>query len=137
MIFSHAGGTLPFLAEKVARNATTVDFLQKAKTAQGTKEALTKIYVTASQQQASHDEVMQQLRSVYYDTALSANEYQFWPLQKLVSSSRILFGSDYLFAPESETQLVVHGVKTYAGFSAQDRQAIEVDNALKLFPRLQ
>lgn len=92
--------------------------------------------MTATQLQASHDDVIQQLQRLYYDTALSANAYQFVSLQKLVPSSHILFGSDYPFAPEAETQLVVNGVETYSGFSEQDRQAIEVDNALNLFPRL-
>jgi predicted TIM-barrel fold metal-dependent hydrolase len=111
-IFSHAGGTIPFLAERISRLAVRPEF--KAKVPNG---------------------VIPEFRRLYYDTALSANWFAFRSLLQLVKISNILFGSDYPFAPEPTTTATVKGLAEL-GLSAEDLRAIERDNALRLLPGL-
>jgi predicted TIM-barrel fold metal-dependent hydrolase len=107
-IFSHAGGTVPFLAERIARLQVRPEF--KA---------------------AVPDGVMFELKRLFFDTALSANEFAFSALLKLVAPDQVLFGSDYPFAPETTMTATVKGLADL-GLPAEVLQAIERTNALKL-----
>jgi predicted TIM-barrel fold metal-dependent hydrolase len=107
-IFSHAGGTVPFLAERIARLQVRPEF--KA---------------------AVPDGVMFELKRLFFDTALSANELAFSALLKLVAPDQVLFGSDYPFAPETTMTATVKGLAEL-GLPAEVLQAIERTNALKL-----
>ncbi len=111
-IFSHAGGALPFLAERISRLAVRPEF--KAKVPNG---------------------VIPEFQRLYYDTALSANQYAFKSLLQLVSIKNVLFGSDYPFAPEPTTAATVKGLAEL-GLSESDLRDIERDNALRLLPGL-
>ncbi len=111
-IFSHAGGTVPFLAERIARLAVRPEFKEKVPNG-----------------------VVPELRRLYYDTALSANWLAFRSLLELVASDHVLFGSDYPFAPEATMTATVKGLAEL-GLPAGDLLGIERDNALALFPRL-
>jgi predicted TIM-barrel fold metal-dependent hydrolase len=111
-IFSHAGGTVPFLAERIARLAGRPEF--KAMVPDG---------------------VVAELRRLHYDTALSANQFAFKSLLELVTIDKILFGSDYPFAPEATTTATVRGLAEL-GLAPADLLAIERGNALTLLPRL-
>jgi len=75
-IFSHAGGTLVSIAQRVFGNQVTADSLAKP------AEANSKLY---------------QARHFYYDTAGSANPVQLQSLKLLIPPSQILFGTDYPF----------------------------------------
>lgn len=108
-IFSHAGGTVPFLAERIARLQVRPEF--KASVPDG---------------------VMFELKRLFFDTALSANELAFSALLKLVAPEQVLFGSDYPFAPETTMTATVKGLSEL-GLPADVLQAIERTNALKLF----
>jgi len=110
-IFSHAGGTVPFLAERIARLQVRPEF--KASVPDG---------------------VMFELKRLFFDTALSANELAFSALLKLVAPEQVLFGSDYPFAPETTMTATVKGL-TELGLPAEVLRAIERTNALKLFAR--
>ena len=44
------------------------------------------------------------MRSLFYDTALSANPHALRSLAELVGPDHVLFGSDYPFAPELATE---------------------------------
>jgi predicted TIM-barrel fold metal-dependent hydrolase len=110
-IFSHAGGTVPFLAERIARLQVRPEF--KASVPDG---------------------VMFELKRLFFDTALSANELAFSALLKLVAPEQVLFGSDYPFAPETTMTATVKGLSEL-GLSADVLQAIERTNALRLFNR--
>jgi predicted TIM-barrel fold metal-dependent hydrolase len=107
-IFSHAGGTVPFLADRIARLVVKPDF--KAKVPNG---------------------VMSELQKLYYDTALSANARIFAALLGLVAPTQILFGSDYPFAPETTLVQTVEGLAKL-GLGADVLRQIERDNALGL-----
>jgi predicted TIM-barrel fold metal-dependent hydrolase len=111
-IFSHAGGTAPFLTERIGRLAGRPEY--KAKLPNG---------------------VVPELKRLYYDTALSANRFAFRSLLELTACDHVLFGSDYPFAPEATMTATVRGLQEL-GLSASDLRLIERDNALVLLPRL-
>lgn len=73
----------------------------------------------------------------YYDTALSASPHAFASLLTVADSSHIVFGTDYVFATEAAVPSTIAGVREYAGFTPEDRAAIERESALALFPTLQ
>ncbi len=113
-VLSHAGGTVPYLAWRFSllwlREPDLVERAPKGG--------------------------MQYLKQLYYDTALSANPHALRSLGELVGPERILFGSDYPFAPEPITGVTVEGVRSFDAFDAAARQRIEHDNALSLLPRV-
>jgi predicted TIM-barrel fold metal-dependent hydrolase len=111
-IFSHAGGAVPFLAERIARLAVRPEY--KAMTPNG---------------------VVPELRRLYYDTALSANAFAFRSLLELVTIDKVLFGSDYPFAPEATTAATVRGLAEL-NLAVGDLRAVERENALALMPSL-
>jgi predicted TIM-barrel fold metal-dependent hydrolase len=109
-IFSHGGGTLPFLAARiehvVGRNK---DFA--ANNPRG---------------------IATELRRLYCDTASAASGPQMAAMLAFFESSHILFGSDYPFIqPEHAVEELDHYPLT-----AAMRAAIDRDNALLLLPRL-
>jgi predicted TIM-barrel fold metal-dependent hydrolase len=111
-IFSHAGGTVPFLAERIARLIIRPEFRSTAP-----------------------DGVLAEFARLYYDTALAANPLCFSPLRQLVSTSNILFGSDYPHAGEPTMNATVQGLRDLK-LDEADRSAIETGNGLRLFPGL-
>lgn len=110
-IFSHAGGAVPFLAERIGRLAMQPAFKEKVPNG-----------------------VIPELARLYYDTALSANWLAFRSLFELVTPDKVLFGSDWPFAPEPTT---VGAIKTLSemGLEPEVLAGIERDHALKLFPQ--
>ena len=111
-IFSHAGGAVPFLAERIARLAVKREFGRHVP-----------------------DGVVPELQRLYYDTALSANRYAFRSLLELVPPAQVLFGSDYPFAPEATMTATIRELGNL-GLRPEDRRAIERENALRLLPRM-
>ena len=109
-IFSHGGGTLPFLVQRFLFLPTVRKELQ-ARIPEG---------------------VMHYLKRFYYDTASASTIYPLSSLMKLVSSSQVLFGTDFPFltAKATATELQETGL-----FSAADLQAIGRGNAAGLMPK--
>jgi predicted TIM-barrel fold metal-dependent hydrolase len=110
-IFSHAGGAVPFLAERIARLAARPQFKEKVPNG-----------------------VIPELRRLHYDTALSANWLAFRSLLELVAPSQVLFGSDYPFAPEATLVATVKGLADM-NLGADILAGIERGHALALFPQ--
>ncbi|MBL8381725.1 MAG: amidohydrolase [Burkholderiales bacterium] len=110
-IFSHAGGTVPFIAHRMCRLESQEEFARLVP--EGAMRALTR---------------------QYYDTALSANPAALAALEKFVPASQILYGSDYPFAV-GMMKKTIDGLAAY-DFAPAARAAIERDNAARLFPRL-
>jgi predicted TIM-barrel fold metal-dependent hydrolase len=108
-IFSHAGGTMPFLVERMTWWAE----VRKDLAARMPKGPL------------------HELRRFFYDTAFSANPHAFSSLLTLVPASQVLFGTDFPFRTGEEH---VRGLGT-CGLSESDVRAIECGNALQLLPR--
>jgi 6-methylsalicylate decarboxylase len=109
-IFSHAGGWLPFLVERLTKLP-----IQDPKLAPRVPNG-----------------VLHELKRFYYDTAWSAHPGALASLTKLVDVSQILLGSDYPYRTGYDN---VTGLIDY-GFSSADLRAIERENALKLLPHL-
>jgi predicted TIM-barrel fold metal-dependent hydrolase len=108
-IFSHGGGTTPFLAERLVR-------------APGLNKAL-----------ATHvpDGVLAELQRFHYDVAQIAHPMALAALTRLVPSSQILWGTDFPFRFGFE---YVKGLGEY-GFAEDDLRRIDRENALRLLPR--
>jgi predicted TIM-barrel fold metal-dependent hydrolase len=106
-IFSHAGGTMPFLIDR---------FVQ-----------LSELPALVSRLPGG---LMPALKKFYYDTAQSANPTALHALTSLVPASQVLFGTDYPYRTSLDHVTGVHG----CGFSASDLRAIECDNARRLLP---
>jgi predicted TIM-barrel fold metal-dependent hydrolase len=73
-----------------------------------------------------------ELKKFYYDTASAWNDGAMAALMNIVSSSHIMFGSDYPFLSAKEAARKWKGVK----LAPATRAAIDRSNALSLFPRL-
>ncbi len=109
-IFSHAGGTLPFLAERLFKLP-----LQDPKLAPRVPRG-----------------VLHELQRFYYDTAWAANPMALSALLKLVTPQQVLLGSDYPYRSGEDN---VNGLAEQ-GFAAADLLAVTRGNALRLMPRL-
>ncbi len=113
-IFSHAGGTMPFLVERFLFQGDV-----QAKTPEGARKI--------------PNGVLYELKRLYFDTAQSANPYAMGPLSRLVANTQICFGSDFPYRAIADD---VSGLAQCGLFSPRDLQAIERTNATRLLPRL-
>jgi predicted TIM-barrel fold metal-dependent hydrolase len=109
-IFSHGGGTLPFLTERFVR----LPLINKGLAAR------------------VPNGVEHELRRFYYDTAQASHPYALASLTKLIPVTQIVFGTDFPYRTAADH---VKGLTDY-GFSASDLAAIEGENALRLMPHL-
>ena len=108
-IFSHAGGTIPMLAGRIAQLSTSVPQLAAA----------------------VPDGVEVELRRLYYEVANSANRPAMAALLSLVPATQVMFGSDFPLVPIEATQAGLPGL----GLSGSDLAAISRGTASRLFPR--
>jgi predicted TIM-barrel fold metal-dependent hydrolase len=76
---------------------------------------------------------MPEMKKFYYDLAGAANAGVVASLLQLVTSSQILFGTD--FPPGGTSGDVAGAIAGLPFFSPRDLQAIDRDNALALLPR--
>lgn len=109
-IFSHGGGTLPFLVQRFQFLPTVRKDLQ-ARIPEG---------------------VMHYLQGFYYDTASASTIYPLSSLTKLVPSAQIVFGTDFPFLTAKATAAELRATGL---FTAADLQAIERGNAERLMPK--
>ena len=108
-IWSHAGGSAPFLAGRIdggSRNA---------------KDRMPNGFIAEA-------------RKFFYDTAGAANPGAIASLLQLVTSSQILFGTD--FPPGGNALEVAQTLRELKTFNESELRAVERDNAVKLLPRL-
>jgi 6-methylsalicylate decarboxylase len=110
-IFSHAGGTMPFLIERFVRNPL-LDPKAKGTTPDGT---------------------LAELRRFYYDTAQTSNKSAMSALAAIIPPSQILFGTDFPYRTGIDH---VKGLREAGVFTDEQIASIERGNALKLIPRL-
>jgi len=111
-IFSHGGGTLPSVIERIGIGGadTLNDILAKP---------------------AESNSRLAQLRRFYYDTATSTNIVQMQALKTIAGVSQIVFGTDYPFGGDAEKHYI--GLKG-CGFSSSELAGVCRDNAMKFLP---
>jgi len=110
-IFSHAGGTMPFLIERFIRNPI-LDPKAKPTVPDGT---------------------LAELKRFYYDTAQTSNKSSMAALSAIIPVSQIVFGTDFPFRTGIEH---VTGLRETGLFTDAQLMDIERGNALRLLPRL-
>ncbi|HZO44606.1 MAG TPA: amidohydrolase family protein [Xanthobacteraceae bacterium] len=110
-IFSHAGGTLPSLTGRM----------------------IAQVSASADAKKLMPNGPIPELQKLFYDTANAANPWALAPLLKLVSTSQIVYGSDFPFRSPEDT---AKGLRDVGLFSAAELRAIDRENALQLLPRL-
>jgi predicted TIM-barrel fold metal-dependent hydrolase len=120
-IFSHAGGTMPFLIERFLTGAS----------AQIVPGVLTKGQSFAPPGQVPGG-VLAELRKMYYDTAQSSNPVAMGALRTVVPVSQILFGTDVWYRTTAEE---VRNLTTCGVFNTTELQAIGRGNAERIMPR--
>ena len=111
VIWSHAGGTMPFLIYRFLKTAGIPVNAQKLP--QG---------------------VVHELKRFYYDTAQASHPVLLTALKQVVGLEHTVFGSDYPwgFAPNCVAELEAAGV-----LSADEMRGIDYANILPLLPRFQ
>ena len=113
-IFSHAGGTIPYLATRFA----VVDEMN--------------VIAGEAQRGLAADT----FRRLYWDTALSWRDPVLQLLKSVVGIDQVLYGSDF---PYLRRDLAVQGLAQLArtkALSAEERSAVLGETALKLLPRI-
>jgi predicted TIM-barrel fold metal-dependent hydrolase len=110
-IFSHAGGTMPFLIERFIRQPLIDKQFQPA-VPEGTLAELTRFY---------------------YDTAQTSNKASMSALTAVIPTSQILFGTDYPYRTAIDH---VKGLRAAGLFTDAQLMDIERGNAVRLVPRL-
>lgn len=116
VILSHGGGTLPYVAERLAKLGDTIfSGILDEKSPRG-------------------DQIMEDLKSFYFDSAISGSANVLDTLLNWAPRDHLLYGSDFPFAG---------GLEGYFDSALEDYQmASDVralyyrENALTLFPRL-
>lgn len=110
-ILPHAGGTLPFLAPRIA--------------------AIGSAPVLGSRSLPAPDAIAA-LQKLHYDTALASTPPQIAALRALVPITQILYGTDFPFASE---QILRNAEAQFKGlpFSETDQRQVRRGNAARLF----
>jgi predicted TIM-barrel fold metal-dependent hydrolase len=107
-IFSHGGGTMPFLAERFMR----AHLFSK----QGIKEKVP-------------DGVLPALNRLYYETAQAAHPYAMASFRKVISVSQLMFGTDFPYRTAEET---ARGLAQCGCFTDDELRAVDCENAKRL-----
>lgn len=110
-LLSHAGGFVPYASHRMA------------------------VAIMAETGRSPADS-LDDFAGFYFDTALSSSAAALPSLLAFARPGHLTFGSDWPFAPLAAGKLFAAGLELYTGFSEQDRNDIDHNNALSLFPRL-
>jgi len=111
-ILSHSGGTLPFLAHRVAIFDKDMPFRDNYP-----------------------EGAMAYFRKFWFDTALSGHPVPLVGLTGIADKSRILFGTDYPYISTDKVTAESNGFDSWDGFTDAERAAVNRGNAEVLFPR--
>lgn len=121
-ILAHAGGFLPYISHRVLLTMLRGEPKWKlAGLAMDRKRAVAKR--------------LEVFRRFYYDVALSSTPAAFPSLLAVADPSRILYGSDYPFAPATAVKYMRAEYEDVR-LDRSAREGIDRRNALALFPRL-
>jgi 6-methylsalicylate decarboxylase len=148
-ILAHAGGAVPYMAARVGMTSTLLANARGVGPAiadgaafvsrlfPGLKEAMPELltYYINVKENVLPEGPDFYLKTFYYDMALSASPHALSSLLTLDDSSRILFGSDYIFVTRAAVPLTIEGVKAFTGFTRDDLGAVANGTAANLFSR--
>jgi 6-methylsalicylate decarboxylase len=109
LIWSHGGGTMPFLIDRFINN----------------------MKLPANRQKFPNGFMPEALR-FFYDTAQVPNKAALSALKAVIPASNILFGTDF---PYQTAEHHVKGIAESGVFTSEELEAIDRDNALKLLPK--
>jgi predicted TIM-barrel fold metal-dependent hydrolase len=113
-IFSHAGGTMPFLIERiVGHRGELADYLKK---------------------KAEPDSRLDQLRRFYYDSAQTANPVAMSALKQVVGIDQMLFGTDF---PYSTMVDHVKGLAECGVFNVAELEQLYRSNVAHFMPQIE
>ena len=110
VILSHAGGFLPYASHRFAELAPAV-----------------------RSDVPTTDALLATFRRFYFDTALSSPA-ALPSLQAFVGAERVLYGSDYPYAPANVGASFTKKLDAYQDFSEAEHASVNRGNALRLFP---
>jgi predicted TIM-barrel fold metal-dependent hydrolase len=113
-IFSHAGGTIPYLAGRFG----IVDEMNVIPGAEGRRTAA------------------ETFRGLYWDTALAFGDPVLRMLRSVAGLGHVLCGSDYPYFRRDLAVGCIAALRRTEEFSTGEREAVMGATALKLFPRL-
>ena len=109
-IFSHAGGTMPFLIERFVRHPTLVPAVRPN----------------------FPNGVLPELQRFWYDTAQVSNPSAMSALTKIIPVEQIVFGSDFPYRTSIDH---VNAIRATGMFTEAQLRMIERDTPLKLLPQ--
>jgi predicted TIM-barrel fold metal-dependent hydrolase len=112
IVLAHAGGSTPFLASRAA------------------------VLAHYHGSELTPEELIDDFRSFYYETALSGFETSLVALETFVQPDHILFGTDFPAVDLDTAAWYTRNVDAYFGSRPEQLQAVMRGNALALFPRL-
>ncbi len=124
-ILSHGGGTLPFLAWRVAM----IEYAQKGKK----PPVLRSMYDFLLK--GKPEKGLNLLKKMYFDTALVSGEYALKPLQLFADPEHIIYGSDFCVAKMAPT--ITKNLTKDGNFTGENLDNMEYKNCLRLFPALE
>ncbi|HXL17295.1 MAG TPA: amidohydrolase family protein, partial [Streptosporangiaceae bacterium] len=113
-VFSHAGGTVPYLAGRFS----IVDEMRVIPGAEGRATAA------------------ETFRRLYWDTALSWNNQVLRMLRSVAGIDRVLFGSDYPYLRRDLAVSCRQRLEANPALTTSERMAVLGGTATKLIPRL-
>ena len=109
IIWSHGGGTMPFLIDRYHAMARM-----------------------PQHKEITPDGFLPVARKFYYDTAQIPNKPALMALKEVVSANNVLFGTDFPWLTSAHH---VKGITESGVFTADELRAIDSGNALKILPR--
>ena len=112
-IFSHAGGTMPFLAQRIVGHRGELDE-----------------YLRQTPEPGSD---LDQLRRFYYDCAATANAVAMGALKQVVGINQMVFGTDF---PYSNMTDEVRGLAAAGVLDAQELEQLYRGNIERIVPQL-
>ena len=110
-ILPHAGGTLPFLAPRIAAVGLMPGLGDRA---------------------VKPVDAMEILAGLYYDTALSVAPQQIAALRSLAPISQVLYGTDFPFANETRLRMAEDAISTLS-LTNEEEEMVRNRNAASLF----
>ncbi|TFK43462.1 hypothetical protein BDQ12DRAFT_180817 [Crucibulum laeve] len=113
IVLAHLGGSTPFLAPRVAVLSRHMGC------------------------PLSENEITEDFKSFYYETALSASDTNLAAMDVFVGYEKLLFGTDFPAVSVEMADWYTNNLEKHYSEHPQKLEDVMCNNALKLFPRLQ